>query len=202
MPANALHTLAVRLRAESTVVSPYVTDPTASAALGEFAGAGPAAAADPAGYALVIESVREGYLLHYGSPRVVSPAADADLRLLAGDYLYALGLERLAGMGDLPAVRELSDLISLGAQLNVESANGTPAAAGEALWLASTAAIAAGDGEAIANAKAALRTEEPGAAAALEAAATAIAARAGLGDALARAAIAIDSRPSEAPELG
>ena len=32
--------------------------------------------------------------------------ADPDLRLLAGDYLYALGLERLAGLGDLPAVRE------------------------------------------------------------------------------------------------
>ena len=44
--------------------------------------------------------------------------ADADLALLAGDYLYALGLERLAALGDLEAVRELSDLISLSAQLN------------------------------------------------------------------------------------
>ena len=44
--------------------------------------------------------------------------ADADLRLLAGDYLYALGLERLAALGDLEAVRELSDLISLSAQVH------------------------------------------------------------------------------------
>ena len=44
--------------------------------------------------------------------------ADPDLALLAGDYLYALGLERLAALGDLEAIRELSDLISLSAQLH------------------------------------------------------------------------------------
>ena len=44
--------------------------------------------------------------------------ADRDLALLAGDYLYALGLERLAALGDLDAVRELSDLISLAAQVH------------------------------------------------------------------------------------
>jgi hypothetical protein len=37
---------------------------------------------------------------------------DRDLRLLAGDALYALGLERLAQSGDLPAVAALADLIS------------------------------------------------------------------------------------------
>ncbi len=73
--------------------------------------------------------------------------ADADLRLLAGDYLYAIGLERLAGLGDLPAVRELSDLISIGAQLNADGAEGGPSGAGEALWLASTMAIATGEPE-------------------------------------------------------
>ena len=40
---------------------------------------------------------------------------DADLRLLAGDALYALGLSRLAEAGDLEAVAELADLISLSA---------------------------------------------------------------------------------------
>ena len=191
MPADTLRTLGSQLRAEDSVVSPYVADTDAPAALGELAASGPAAAGDPAAYALVIESVREGYLLHYGEPRVVV-GADADLRLLAGDYLYALGLERLAGLGDLPAVRELSDLISLGAQLNAEDPGPPPPRAGEALWLASATAITAGDGAALDAAKSALRAGNPGAEAALEAAATEIAARAGIAEALAAARIAID----------
>jgi hypothetical protein len=55
--------------------------------------------------------VREGFLMHYGEPRAYA-GMDADLRLLAGDALYALGLSRLAERGDLEAVRELADLIS------------------------------------------------------------------------------------------
>ena len=43
----------------------------------------------------VMEAVYEGYLLHYGSPRLFE-GMDEDLRLLAGDALYALGLARLA----------------------------------------------------------------------------------------------------------
>ena len=43
----------------------------------------------------VLEAVYEGYLLHYGEPRAFA-GMDADLRLLAGDALYALGLSRLA----------------------------------------------------------------------------------------------------------
>jgi hypothetical protein len=201
MPADTLRTLAAQLRAEDSVVSPHVADTDAPAALGELAASGPAAAGDPAAYALVIESVREGYLLHYGEPRVVV-GADPDLRLLAGDYLYALGLERLAGLGDLPAVRELSDLISLGAQLNAEDPGPPPPRAGEALWLASATAITARDGEALADAKLALRAGNRGAEAALDAAATEIAARAGIVEALSSARIAIDSRQSDAPELG
>jgi hypothetical protein len=203
MPADALKTLAAQLRAEGSVVSPHVIEPEELPALGELVAAGPAAATDPAAYALVIESVREGYLLHYGQPRVISDGADADLRLLAGDHLYALGLERLATLGDLPAVRELSDLISLGAQLNAQSPGPPPPAAGESLWLASTVAIASGKGDGIAAAKAALRAGDPGGAAAIEAAAVAIAARSGIAEALARAEIQINSGPSEArPELG
>lgn len=190
MPADTLHTLARQLRAEDSVVSPYVTDPTAPAALGELAASGPAAAADPAAYALVVESVREGYLLHYGEPRLVT-GADADLRLLAGDYLYALGLERLAKLGDLPAVRELSDLISLGAQLNAEEPGPPAPCAGEALWLASTAAIAAGDDGGMDEAKFALRAGHPGAEAALREAASAMASRAGIAEALAQASSAL-----------
>jgi hypothetical protein len=86
----------------------------------------------------VLESVYEGYLLHYGTPRLFE-RMDDDLRLLAGDALYALGLARLAERGDLPAVVELSDLIARSAQAHVEGRG----AAAEALWDASAADLAA-----------------------------------------------------------
>jgi hypothetical protein len=70
--------------------------------------------------AFVLEAVYEGFLLHYGEPRAFS-GMDPDLRLLAGDALYALGLERLAQAGDLEAVAELADLISLCAQAQAEN---------------------------------------------------------------------------------
>jgi hypothetical protein len=69
--------------------------------------------------AFVLEAVREGYLLHYGEPRVFA-RMDPDLSLLAGDSLYALGLARLAEAGDLAAVGELADLISACARAESE----------------------------------------------------------------------------------
>jgi hypothetical protein len=74
--------------------------------------------ADPS-RAFVLEAVYEGYLMHYGAPRLFD-RLDDDLRLLAGDALYALGLSRLAATGDLEAVAELSDLISRSAQAHAE----------------------------------------------------------------------------------
>jgi hypothetical protein len=88
----------------------------------------------------VLEAVYEGYLLHYGESRLFA-GMDPDLRLLAGDALYALGLARLAEGGDLPAVAELSDLISRSAQAHAES-RGHEA---EALWDASAAALSSGE---------------------------------------------------------
>lgn len=76
-----------------------------------------------------IEAVHEGYLLHYGEPRAFA-GMDADLRLLAGDALYALGLSRVADRGDLEAVAELSDLIAAAARAHAE---GDPGRA-VALW--------------------------------------------------------------------
>lgn len=73
----------------------------------------------PARFALGLESIYEGYLLHYGRPRVVR-TDDPDLALLAGDRLYALGLARLAELGDLDAVRLLADTISACAQAHAE----------------------------------------------------------------------------------
>src|SRR5919198_2088680 len=105
-PNLALAELAAQLRAEESVVSAHVVEPSVGSALGRLAAAGPRTSARAADYAVIVESVREGFLLHYGEPRIVV-GADRDLRLLAGDYLYALGLDRLAGLGELDAVREL-----------------------------------------------------------------------------------------------
>jgi hypothetical protein len=80
--------------------------------------------------AFTAEAVYEGFAMHYREPRSFSPEMDPDLRLLAGDSLYALGLERLAEHGDLAAVAELADLISTCAQAEAE---GRPHAA-EARW--------------------------------------------------------------------
>lgn len=66
-----------------------------------------------------IEAVHEGYLLHYGEPRAFA-GMDPDLRLLAGDALYALGLSRVADRGDLDAVAELSNLIAAAARAHAE----------------------------------------------------------------------------------
>jgi hypothetical protein len=84
----------------------------------------------------VLESVYEGYLMHHGTPRAFA-GMEADLRLLAGDALYALGLSRLADTGDLEAVALLSDLISATAQAQVEGREQDA----EALWDSSSAAL-------------------------------------------------------------
>jgi hypothetical protein len=192
-PEDALGKLAERLRSEDSVISPHVRDPEGPPALGLLVAAGPRAAAAPGEYALLIESIREGYLLHYGLPRVVV-GADRDLALLAGDYLYARGLETLATLGDLESVRELSDLISLSAQAHAEANGGDPA---EALWLASAVAVAAGGGREHDGAKAALREGRADATANLLASARSGASRVEISGALAAAADSVGLDPSE-----
>lgn len=122
---DALRTLADRLREEDTPISPHVVEPDADAAF-----------AAPEAYAPVVESVREGYLLHYGESRVLA-GHEGDLGLLAGDYLYALGIERLAAMGDARAVGVLAELIGRCAQLHAEGREGEAAA----LWREAVAAL-------------------------------------------------------------
>jgi hypothetical protein len=92
--------------------------------------------------AFVLEAVYEGFLMHYREPRAFS-GMDADLRLLAGDALYAMGLDRLTQTGDLPAVAELADLISLCAQAEAE---GRPDDV-PALWEATLAALSPAGGQ-------------------------------------------------------
>ena len=172
------------------MISPCVgeAEPDEAPTLGMLVAAGPRAAADPGEYSLLFESVREGYLLHYASPRILA-GHDPDLALLAGDYLYALGLERLAELGDLDAVRELSDLISLSAQLHGEHRDGEQLGA---LWLAAAIAIGCGSGPAHEAAKAHLRSGGADAATRLLHGALGAAAEAGIGEPLGRAADAID----------
>src|SRR5215218_3414092 len=194
-PAHALAELASLLRAERSVISPHVVDPRGSAALGLLAASGERSAQSPGEYALVVESVREGYLLHYASGRVVA-GPDRDLELLAGDYLYAIGLERLAALGDLEAVRELSDLISLAAR--VHDRGDSPSGAeteSAALWLAASAAIAAGSSDSHERAKDELRASAASAASALRAAAESAAGAGGFTQALGKASAHLDSRP-------
>jgi len=155
-PEDALRLLAAQLRAEDTPISPHVVVPTETPALGLLAAAGPAAASAPAEYALVVEAVREGYLLHYGEPRLLV-GHDADLALLAGDYLYALGIERLSTLGDSDAVCELADLISLCAQLHSEGRED----ALPDLWRASATVLGEGPSDEHEAAKLALRSGQP-----------------------------------------
>jgi hypothetical protein len=195
-PAAALSELATHLRAEESVISAHVSDPDGDVpVLGILVARGPRVAEAASEYAMLIESIREGYLLHYARPRVVN-GADADLALLAGDYLYARGLERLAELGDLEAVRELSDLISLVAQLHAVGDRASGVQDGSAaLWLASTINVAAGAPPAHGEAKAALREGDPEAPRALWEGAVATAEDAGLAEPLDGAAEAIGFRP-------
>src|SRR5579872_5649201 len=57
-------------------------------------------------FALGLETIYEGYLVHYGTPRLFAPR-DPDTALLLGDYLYAHGLVRIADCGAVDAVADL-----------------------------------------------------------------------------------------------
>jgi hypothetical protein len=74
-------------------------------------------------YALGLETIYEGYLVHYGRSRLFAPVDD-DAALLLGDYLYAHGLVRIAELGRVDAVQELAELISRCAHLRAEGEPG------------------------------------------------------------------------------
>ena len=184
------------------MIAPHITDSDEEPALGALAAAGPRAAGAPDEYLLLVEAIREGYLLHYESPRLIQ-GADPDLRLLAGDYLYALGLERLAARGDLEAVGELADLISLVAQIHAEGRARPPGRHGPGALAGgnrrgrrgSVAGAPRSQGEAAGRATPTPenRWPRPRPKAAVEA---------GLGDALARAAESIGFARERLPDRG
>jgi len=103
--SQALAALAEQLRSEDTPIAAHVIDDGL-----------PVGAEAPDEYALVMEAVREGYLLHYGESRLLE-GHDDDLGLLAGDA---------AAAGDAmePAVRAL--LLGLGEDDRREGLRRTP----------------------------------------------------------------------------
>ena len=104
----------------------------------------------PERHALALETIYEGYLVHYGTPRLFAPP-DGDIALLLGDYLYAHGLVRVAEAGDVAAVADLAELISLCAQGRAQGRDGDGMA-----W-AATASLLGED--ALSAARARLRLE-------------------------------------------
>jgi hypothetical protein len=146
----------------ATLVDPVAaidpSQPEAPESPAELAAGGPRAEGHREEYELLVEAIYEGYLLHYGSPRVVR-APEADLRLLAGDQLYAIGLARLVGLGDTLAVAELADTITLSALAQ---------GAGEddlanAVWAAGARAVGWGSSRSIRRAKGLAFAGSPGA---------------------------------------
>jgi hypothetical protein len=112
------------------------------------AAAGPRAHGRREEYELLVEAIYEGYLLHYGSPRVVR-APEADLGVLAGDRLYAIGLAQLVALGDTAAVAELADTITLSALAQVSGEQ----ALADAVWCAGARAVGWGSSDAHRRAK-------------------------------------------------
>ncbi len=86
-------------------------------------------------FALGLETIYEGYLVHYGRPRVLEPSED-DAALVLGDYFYAQGLARIAALGEVEAVGDLAALISLCAQARADRREGDGAA-----WAATAALL-------------------------------------------------------------
>jgi hypothetical protein len=93
----------------------------------------------PETHALGVETIYEGYLVHFGRSRLFAPA-DEETALLLGDYLYAHGLVRIAETGDIAAVADLAELISLCSMARAENRDGD----GEA-WAATAARLGMGE---------------------------------------------------------
>jgi hypothetical protein len=132
----------------------------------QLAATGPRTRGRELEYELVVEMILEGYRLHYDEPVVVHPD-DPDLALLLGDQLYALGLSRLAELGDLEAVAELADVISLAAQAHSSS----DAELAHAAWEAGAVSVGWGSSDAHRAAKSRARAQDSDAGGALRAAA-------------------------------
>lgn len=148
---SALRRLVGLLREQGGLMASLAAaDPVIDGDVGpaHVAASGPRTAHAHDEYELLVEAIYEGYLLHYGTPRVLAPP-EADLGLLAGDRLYALGLAHLVALGDTEAVAELADTITLS---SLAQASGAPELAA-AVWRAGARAVGWGSSEAHRRAK-------------------------------------------------
>lgn len=93
----------------------------------------------PDRHALGLETIYEGYLVHYGRSRLFAPDDD-ETALLLGDYLYAQGLVHVAETGDVAAVADLAELISLCGQARADGRDGDGVA-----WAATAAVLGRGE---------------------------------------------------------
>ncbi len=161
-PLSSLSRLRALLYEEGGLMRSLLTPDGPGDAVGEALGPAQVAASGPrvdgksAEYELLIEAIYEGYLLHYHAPRVVRSSED-DLGLLAGDRLYALGLARLVALGDVEAVAELADVITLTA---LAHGSGSPELA-DAVWAAGARAVGWGATPVHDRAKALTRAGSP-----------------------------------------
>jgi hypothetical protein len=169
---DGAHALREALTAEGGTVAAHLGEPSADRHALDHPGPAQVAATGPRTrgrereYELLVEMILEGYRLHYDEPVVVCPA-DPDLALLLGDQLYALGLARLAELGDLEAVAELADVISLAAQAHTVS----DAELAGAVWEAGAVSVGWGASDAHRRAKSRARVHDPDASPDLRAAA-------------------------------
>ena len=136
--------------------------------------------------AFAIEAVREGFLCHHGSSRILA-LEDDDLALLVGDLLYAIGLRELAVAGDPGSVSTLAELIRLASE---RSRSGSDTAL-RSLWLGQAVALGVGSDEIHRDAIEAIESGEDGAGDLLAGWTDEVAARDGAGEALSAAAQAL-----------
>ena len=132
MPADVWETMAGDAAAESTLWADCLLPDPERDRTSVFSPLGEAR------YALGLETIYEGYLVHYGRPRLFAPP-DGDTALLLGDYLYAHGVARISALQDVAAVADLSELISLCSQVRAEETDGDGP-----LWAATAAFLGRG----------------------------------------------------------
>jgi len=190
-PADALRTLGQRIAAEGDPLSTHLIEPAVPPAFGELVAAGPRTSSSPAEYAFVVEAVREGYLCHYGTSRILG-GPDPDLALLAGDLFYAIGINGLSTLDDPESVGILSDLIRVAAELRAEDETEMA----ETLWLAQLLALACGSSPDLSVLIASLERRENESLEGLKEWSKNMAETNGLGRAFEAAQNAIDFRPS------
>jgi hypothetical protein len=125
---DVLLTLAEAVRAEGGLLAAAAVDPgpEADRTIATAIAAGPRATVVGPDLALAAEATREAELLHHAPERArVLRTDDHDLALLAGDRLYALGLQQLADGGWIAEVVILADVVALVARRHADAAWGT-----------------------------------------------------------------------------